>query len=77
MNSTNKLEKPKYLAATTAALLVTAFVLVQPAMQTAYAVGVAGLPDYDQCNDQSAVDDPISQITLRNGHVVKTIHAEK
>ena len=78
MNSTNRLEKPKYLAISAAALLVTAFVLVQPTMQTAYAVGIEGLPAYDDCylvEDQP--DDGISMNTVRNKDIVKTIHAEK
>ncbi len=41
MNTATRLEKPKYLAISAAALLITAFVLVQPTMQTAYAVGLA------------------------------------
>jgi len=82
MNSTNRLEKPKYLASISAALLVTAFVLVQPAMQSAYAVGIAGLPAYDDCylvSDENEVfpDDGISMNTVRNKDIVKTIHAEK
>src|SRR5574341_1815754 len=77
MNSTTKLEKPKYLAISTAALLVTAFVLVQPAMQTAYAVGIQGLPAFDNCDDEDSPEDPISMNTVKNGQIVKTIHAEK
>jgi len=82
MNSTNRLEKPKYLAISAAALLVTAFVLVQPAMQTAYAVGIEGLPAYDNCdlrtdNGEAFPDDGISMNTVKNKDIVKTIHAEK
>jgi len=91
MNQTTKLDKPKYLAISAAALLVTAFVLVQPAMQTAYAVGIQGLPAYDDCNLSGVTElhfdselftgqqpeDPISMNTVRNGNIVKTIHAEK
>ena len=79
MNQTNRLEKPKYLAISAAALLVTALVLVQPAMQTAYAVGIEGLPGYDDCGNDNwvIVDDPISMNTVRNKDIVKTIHAEK
>lgn len=69
--------KPKYLATTAAALLVTAFVLVQPAMQTAYAVGVEGLPGYDDCSWRTSHEDPISMNTVKNKEIVKTIHAEK
>ncbi|MFY3740008.1 MAG: hypothetical protein HMLIMOIP_000433 [Candidatus Nitrosomirales archaeon] len=79
MNTTNRLEKPKYLAISAAALLVTAFVLVQPTMQTAYAVGIEGLPAYDNCapRHETLPEDPISMNTVRNKDVVKTIHAEK
>jgi len=77
MNQTHKLEQPKYLAISAAALLVTAFVLVQPAMQTAYAVGIQGLPAYDNCDEASQPDDPISMNTVKNKDIVKTIHAEK
>jgi hypothetical protein len=72
-----RLEKPKYLAISTAALLVTAFVLVQPAMQTAYAVGIEGLPAYDNCDEGDQAEDPISMNSVRSGNIVKTIHAEK
>jgi hypothetical protein len=79
MNTANRLEKPKYLAISAAALLVTAFVLVQPTMQTAYAVGLAQneVPAYDNCDEGSQPDDPISMNTVRNKDIVKTIHAEK
>ena len=76
-NQTTKLEKPQYLAISAAALLVTAFVLVQPLMQTAYAVGIQGLPGYDDCEDEELPDDPISMNTVKNKDIVKTIHAEK
>ncbi len=71
--------KPKYLATTAAVLLVTAFVLVQPTMQTAYAtIGLEALPDYDDCNwREGEHEDPISMNTVRNRDIVKTIHAEK
>ncbi|MGH9876617.1 MAG: hypothetical protein ACRD5H_03190 [Nitrososphaerales archaeon] len=71
--------KPKYLATTAAALLVTAFVLVQPAMQTANAViGLGELPGYDNCDwREGEYEDPISMNTVRNKDIVKTIHAEK
>src|SRR5574341_905648 len=72
-----RLEKPKYLAISAAALLVTAFVLIQPAMQTAYAVGIEGLPAYDDCEAEDLPEDPISMNTVKNGQIVKTIHAEK
>ena len=70
--------KPKYLATTAAALLVTAFVLVQPAMQAAYAtIGLESLPGYDDCTWRTSHEDPISMNTVKNRDVVKTIHAEK
>jgi len=79
MNQTNRLNKPKYVAVSTAALLMTAFVLVQPTMQAANAVGVEGLPGYDSCElrDESRYEDPTSMNTVKNRDVVKTIHAEK
>src|SRR5574341_1723125 len=40
----------KYSGITLGAVLVTAFVLVQPTMQQANAVGIEGLPDYDNCS---------------------------
>ena len=78
MNQTNRLEKPKYLAVSAAALLITAFVLVQPAMQPAYAVGIEGLPAYDNCDEaEHQPEDIVSMNTVRNKDIVKTIHAEK
>jgi len=49
-------------------------------MQTAYAVGIEGLPAYDKCTPRAgeeAPDDAISMNTVRNQNIVKTIHAEK
>ncbi len=80
MNSTNRLQKPKYLAISAAALLVTAFVLVQPAMQSAYAVNMLGEPEvpaFDDCTVRAAYEDPISMNTVKSKDIVKTIHAEK
>src|SRR5574341_2528222 len=57
--------------------LIMAFVLVQPTMQQANAVGVEGLPGYDNCRGILHIDDPISMNTVRSGNIVKTIHAEK
>ncbi|MFY3739946.1 MAG: hypothetical protein HMLIMOIP_000371 [Candidatus Nitrosomirales archaeon] len=60
------------------AVLVMAFVLVQPTMQRANAVGVEGLPGYDTCRPSlTQAEDPISMNTVRSGNIVKTIHAEK
>lgn len=72
-----RLEKPKYLAISAAVLLVTAFVMVQPTLNQAYAVGIEGLPAYDNCDEGSQPDDPVSMNTVRNKDIVKTIHAEK
>jgi len=59
-------------------VMVMAFVLVQPIMHAAYAVGVEGLPDYDTCDHHvTQAEDPISMNTVRSGNIVKTIHAEK
>ncbi|MFY3742011.1 MAG: hypothetical protein HMLIMOIP_002473 [Candidatus Nitrosomirales archaeon] len=74
----------KYSTIGLGAMLVMAFVLVQPTMQTAYAVGLAQneVPAYDDCNHQGdegedSPDDGISMNTVRNKDIVKTIHAEK
>ncbi|MFY3740131.1 MAG: hypothetical protein HMLIMOIP_000556 [Candidatus Nitrosomirales archaeon] len=70
----------KYSGITLGTFLVMAFVLVQPTMNQANAVGLEGLPGYDNCqllvvNNQP--EDPISMNTVRSGNIVKTIHAEK
>jgi hypothetical protein len=57
--------------------LIMAFVLVQPTMQQANAVGVEGLPAYDDCTLRTLYEDPISMNTVRSKSIVKTIHAEK
>lgn len=80
MNQSNKLAK--YWAVSAAALLVTAFAFVQPTMQVANAVGIEGLPAYDECslrtdNGEVFPDDGISMNTVKRNEVVKTIHAEK
>ena len=68
----------KYSTIGLGAMLVMAFVLVQPTMQKAYAVGIEGLPAYDDCYfPENQPEDPISMNTVRNGDIVKTIHAEK
>ncbi len=67
----------KYSTMGLSAMLVMALVLVQPTMQTAYAVGIEGLPAYDDCFLLDAFEDPISMNTVRNKDIVKTIHAEK
>src|SRR5574341_271907 len=75
MNST----QPKYWAISLGVVLVAAFVLVQPTLQTAKAVGIEGLPGYDNCTRESSsrVDDPISMTSVIHKDVVKTVHAEK
>ena len=73
-------KQPKYWAMGVAAVLVTAFVLVQPTMQTTYAqVAEEGVPEFFNCefdtNEQA--DDPLDMNTIRNKDVAKTIIAEK
>ena len=59
-------------------VLVMGVILVQPIMNQAYAVGVEGIPAYDDCRDaRPQSEDPISMNTVRSGNIVKTIHAEK
>ena len=58
-------------------VLVMGVILVQPIMNQAYAVGVEGLPAYDDCRFPEIREDPISMNTVRSGNIVKTIHAEK
>ncbi|MFY3740716.1 MAG: hypothetical protein HMLIMOIP_001159 [Candidatus Nitrosomirales archaeon] len=67
----------KYSSISLGVVIVMAFVLVQPTMQTAYAVGIEGLPAYDDCIDRAIPEDPISMNSVRNKDIVKTIHAEK
>jgi hypothetical protein len=74
---TNAKRLRKYSAISLGTVLVAAFVLMQPTMQTAYAVGIQGLPAYDNCEWARDLADPISMNTVRNKDIVKTIHAEK
>ena len=73
----------KYSGITLGAVLIMAFVLVQPTMNQANAVGVEGLPSYDKCisvdqlEEDTVSEDPISMNTVRSGNIVKTVHAEK
>ena len=67
----------KYSAISLGVVLIMAFVLVQPITNQAYAVGVEGLPAYDDCRFPLIREDPISMNTVRSGNIVKTIHAEK
>jgi hypothetical protein len=77
MNST----QPKYWAISLGVVLVAAFVLVQPTLQTANAVGVEGLPAYDNCDwlteNNIDLDDQVSMTSVKNKEIVKTVHAEK
>ncbi|MFY3740019.1 MAG: hypothetical protein HMLIMOIP_000444 [Candidatus Nitrosomirales archaeon] len=70
----------EYSAITLGTILVMAFVLVQPTQQT-YAVGLEGLPGYDDCNihrfPSNQPEDPVSMNTVKNKNIVKTIYAEK
>jgi hypothetical protein len=79
----------KYSGISLGAVLIMAFVLVQPTMNQAYSVGIQGLPAYDDCELRGVTEiinggskptqpeDPISMNTVRNQNIVKTIHAEK
>ncbi|MGH9922585.1 MAG: hypothetical protein ACRD38_07520, partial [Nitrososphaerales archaeon] len=61
-------------------IMVTALVLIQPAMQTSYAqVIYEGAPAFESCEfelDEQA-DDPLSMNTIKNGEIAKTIISEK
>jgi hypothetical protein len=58
-------------------VLMMGIILIQPAMNQAYAVGQEQLPSYDNCRSPEIREDPISMNTVRSGNIVKTIHAEK
>ena len=76
----NNGSKPRYSAITLGIVLLTAFVLVQPAMQNTYAqVGVEGAPNYFDCRfkDVDQLSDPFEMDTVRSGKIAKTIIAEK
>ena len=72
-------EETKYGAISAVALLVTAFVLVQPLQVTYAQVSEEGIPAFDNCDlsTTNIPEDPISQNTIKKGDIVKTIHAEK
>jgi hypothetical protein len=77
-------KQPKYWALSTAAILVTAFVLVQPAMQTSFAqVASENINQWDDCELfisstlPAILGDLIEQNSIKKGDIVKTIHAEK
>ena len=74
----------KYSTIGLGAMLVAAFVLVQPITNQAYAVGLEAVPSYDTCDEADddgdpakVPEDPISMNTVKHKDVVKTIHAEK
>jgi len=76
----NHERKPKYSAITLGIVLATAFVLVQPTMQTSYAQVVdEGAPAFDNCffSPRDQPDDPLAMNTIRNKDVAKTVIAEK
>ncbi len=84
---TNAKRLRKYSGITLGLVLVTAFVLVQPTMQTSYAqVADLGAPDFEECKFNLAGSlslqagqpaDPLSMTTVRVGQVAKTVIAEK
>ncbi|GEM_PF-984804 len=62
------------------ALLLLAFVIVQPLMQTTLAqVNQEGVPPYGDCTFNAAdqAEDPVSMNTVRSGKVAKTVLTEK
>lgn len=73
----------KYSALSLGVVLVAAFVLVQPAMMSAYAVTAEDL-GYDDCDENeinggTARSSPaeLEMNSVRSGNLVKTIHVEK
>ncbi|MGH9923211.1 MAG: hypothetical protein ACRD38_10700 [Nitrososphaerales archaeon] len=73
-------KKLKYGAISTATLLVTALVLVQPAIQTSYAqVSDLGAPAFDTCAyfPVAQPEDPYTVNSIRGGKVALTVIAEK
>lgn len=69
--------KSMFIGTATMLVLVLGLVIAQPMMALAQ-VNVAVTEDeLINCELQTAPSDPISMNTVRNGHVVKTIHAEK
>jgi hypothetical protein len=76
--SNNRHKEIKYGAISAVALLVTAFVLVQPIQSTYAQVSDEGIPPFDDCDSTVNIpEDPISQNTVKKGEIIKTIHAEK
>ena len=76
------LGKRKYVGFSLLAILLTAFVLLQPmSVQRSFAqvvsedIGAEGAPDFQNCDDQMLVD--VSMDTVRSGKVILTTHSEK
>lgn len=66
----------RYSALTLGVILTASLVLAQPMMQV-YGVNAQAL-EFDRCDeDTPQPDDPLSMNTVRNGNIVKTVHAEK
>ena len=77
---TNAKRLRKYSGIALGIVLVTAFVLVQPTMQTSYAQVVdEGALAFDNCffSPRDQPDDPLAMNTIRNKDVAKTVIAEK
>ena len=77
---TNANRLRKYSGITLGIVLVTAFVLVQPTMQTSYAQVVdEGAPAFESCEFYYAdqAEDPFSMNTVRVKDVAKTVIVEK
>ncbi|MGH9923698.1 MAG: hypothetical protein ACRD38_13195 [Nitrososphaerales archaeon] len=66
--------RPEFAGISLAAVLLTAFVLVQP-MHASYSVEAEGALDFQNCDDQFLVD--VSMDTVRSGKVILTTHSEK
>lgn len=76
------LGKRKYVGFSLLAILLTAFVLLQPlsvqrsfAQVTSEDVETEGAPDFQNCDDQLLVD--VSMDTVRSKNVILTTHSEK
>ncbi|MGH9922588.1 MAG: hypothetical protein ACRD38_07535, partial [Nitrososphaerales archaeon] len=70
----------KYSGIALGIIMVTAFVLVQPTMQTSYAQVVdEGAPAFESCEFvlRQQARDPLSMNTVKNGEIAKTIISEK
>ncbi len=72
-----KAKRLEYSGILLGVVLVMGVILTQPVMNNAHAVGVEGLPAYDDCRFPEIREDPISMNTVRSGNIVKTIHVEK